>query len=254
MKTHSPLSLLPLLLLAGCASIDQAALIYSSRITGGLDLSASGTESQGVALNIGFKTVDFAYVPVAVAASAPGGRVTPLHATHNESAASAARRVQAEEDALRRVQKAAEKEVDARTQSLKALKANLKSKATEAEQEKVDRAERNLEAAQGALALANDAMNVPDPSRLTMKDAMSVYGSFNGRGEGAVGRDNPNGALTMGRVFSTGVAAQKLTRAALIEANSSCLQRYTNLVDRAPPASQPELAAAVGKVCKSVED
>lgn len=49
-----------------CAPLAQAPLVYSSKVSGGLDLSATSTETPGISLNIGYKAVDAAYVPVAV--------------------------------------------------------------------------------------------------------------------------------------------------------------------------------------------
>jgi hypothetical protein len=51
---------------SACAPLAQAPLVYSSKLSGGLDLSATSTESPGLSLNLGYKSVDAAYVPVAV--------------------------------------------------------------------------------------------------------------------------------------------------------------------------------------------
>lgn len=53
--------------LGGCAPLQQAPLVYSSKVTLGVDLSATATEQPGVSLNLGYKQIDAAYVPVAVA-------------------------------------------------------------------------------------------------------------------------------------------------------------------------------------------
>ena len=54
---------------AGCAPLEQAPLVYSSKSVVGVDLSATATEQPGLSANIGYKQVDAAYVPVAVAKS-----------------------------------------------------------------------------------------------------------------------------------------------------------------------------------------
>lgn len=54
-------------LAAGCAPLQQAPLVYSSKQSLGIDFSTATTEQPGLALNLGFKSVDAAYVPVAVA-------------------------------------------------------------------------------------------------------------------------------------------------------------------------------------------
>jgi hypothetical protein len=54
------------LVAAACAPLQQAPLVYSSKVTVGLDVSANVAENQGASVNIGVKTLDSAYVPVAV--------------------------------------------------------------------------------------------------------------------------------------------------------------------------------------------
>lgn len=51
----------------GCAPLQQAPLVYSSKVTVGIDVSGTTTEQPGVSINLGYKQVDAAYVPVAVA-------------------------------------------------------------------------------------------------------------------------------------------------------------------------------------------
>lgn len=64
-------SILAVLILAAitqaCAPLQQAPLVYSSKQSLGVDFSTATTEQPGLALNLGFKSVDAAYVPVAVA-------------------------------------------------------------------------------------------------------------------------------------------------------------------------------------------
>lgn len=62
-----PLIALAAAMCAGCAPLQQAPLVYSSKVTLGVDISTTSTESPGVALNLGYKQLDAAYVPVAVA-------------------------------------------------------------------------------------------------------------------------------------------------------------------------------------------
>ncbi|HEY1043300.1 MAG TPA: hypothetical protein VGE60_05505 [Telluria sp.] len=51
---------------AGCAPLQQAPLVYSSKVSVGVDVSATSTETPGVGVNVGYKQIDAAYVPVAV--------------------------------------------------------------------------------------------------------------------------------------------------------------------------------------------
>lgn len=69
-KTRRALSLALLGLaacLGACSPLAQAPLVYSSKQSLGLDVSTTSTETPGLSINLGFKGVDAAYVPVAVA-------------------------------------------------------------------------------------------------------------------------------------------------------------------------------------------
>lgn len=75
--------------LCACAPLQQAPLVYVSKIAVGIDLSSTSTESPGVSLTLGYKQVDAAYVPVAVAKPCDGStactdeayRLTPIVGT-----------------------------------------------------------------------------------------------------------------------------------------------------------------------------
>lgn len=60
------ISTLGTFILAGCAPLQQAPLLYSSKTIVGVDVSATTTETPGASISIGVKVVDAAYVPVAV--------------------------------------------------------------------------------------------------------------------------------------------------------------------------------------------
>lgn len=60
------LAIAAMVLTAGCAPLQQAPLVYASKVVVGLDVSSNATESPGISINIGVKTIDVAYVPVAV--------------------------------------------------------------------------------------------------------------------------------------------------------------------------------------------
>jgi hypothetical protein len=57
----------------GCAPLQQAPLVYASKISMGIDVASSSTEQPGFGINIGYKQVDTAYVPVAVARECKSG-------------------------------------------------------------------------------------------------------------------------------------------------------------------------------------
>ncbi|MBT9597959.1 MAG: hypothetical protein IV094_18410 [Vitreoscilla sp.] len=271
----------PLVALAACTALPQAALIYSSRVSGGLDISGGATDTQGVSLNIGFKTTDLAYVPVAVAASAPGSspsQLTPLTASHGEGISNPSidklseenrERLAAYVDAAMALAKARN---DLRSVEGDLIKAEKAEKATAAvtgtEPERLAAEKAKAEANQKrALVAAKqatlaEAQKVADAKMLEADesirmlqsqsiDAMSVYGQFNGTGGGSTpAASSPaSGQLAMGRVFSTGVAAQNLTQAAQQEARSLCITRFKELVAQVPAASQAEVAIKVTDVC-----
>lgn len=63
---------LSLAALSACAPLQQAPLVYSSKSVVGLDVSATTTETPGASFAFGWKSVDAAYVPVAVARTCEG--------------------------------------------------------------------------------------------------------------------------------------------------------------------------------------
>ena len=62
-----------MLVLSGCAHLEQAPLVYTSKTSFGLEVSTTSTESPGISMIVGFKQVDAAYVPVAVARKCGSG-------------------------------------------------------------------------------------------------------------------------------------------------------------------------------------
>jgi hypothetical protein len=84
---HKFLGLLVATSLCACAPLQQAPLVYASKIAVGIDISGTSTESPGISLTVGYKQVDAAYVPVAVAkpcdAAASPDAVPSPSCTHN---------------------------------------------------------------------------------------------------------------------------------------------------------------------------
>lgn len=62
--------------LAGCAHLEQAPLVYTSKTTLGIEVSTASAEAPGLAMSVGFRQVDAAYVPVAVARPCPANGVS----------------------------------------------------------------------------------------------------------------------------------------------------------------------------------
>ncbi len=74
-------------LAAGCASTKQAGLIYSSTVSMGLGMDVKAADASApVSINIGFKTLDVAYVPVAVMETNAAGKenVEKIWASHTQ--------------------------------------------------------------------------------------------------------------------------------------------------------------------------
>ena len=53
--------------MSACTHLEQAPLVYTSRTALGVDVSAGTADSPGLSMTVGYKQVDAAYVPVAVA-------------------------------------------------------------------------------------------------------------------------------------------------------------------------------------------
>ncbi|MDO9473310.1 MAG: hypothetical protein Q7J28_09650 [Caulobacter sp.] len=62
------------LLATACAPLMQAPLVYTSKDQVGINLATTSTEAPGIEISLGYKGVDAAYVPVAVARECPKGQ------------------------------------------------------------------------------------------------------------------------------------------------------------------------------------
>jgi hypothetical protein len=236
--------------LTACTTVPQAGLVYSSRIVGGLDISSNATQTQGLSVNIGFKTEDFAYVPVAVAASGVPSAPGPLYAEHSEAIEDAVKRLPPDERVRVEAALAADRTRASALHRRDSIRGQLRR--AEAEEKKgltpqrpiadlkteVARADQQLTQAEEALKSAQEAAAGELPKLgIKLRDAMSVFGQFNGNSTGEVGKESLKGGLRMGRVFSTGVAAQRLGEAAKLEAAQGCLAVVERLLPAAPASA-----------------
>lgn len=194
--------------LFGCAAIPQAGLIYSSTnvIGVGMKVSAAGADSP-VDISVGFKSHDFAYVPVAVGEgkTSANGQVVEISNTHNIWAS--------------------------HTQS-EGTTANCKSLRDEANTTK-------------DLALKATKLRAVANACDNKRDALSVYGQFDGRTD-ASGKERAVN-LAVGRVFSTGIAAQNVSHAARMIAHAECVKAIRSVF----PATgkEAEALAAITANC-----
>lgn len=235
--------------MTACAPLHQAPLVYSSKVTFGIDVSSSVTENPGGAISIGYKQVDAAYVPVAVAIPCPSvsnNCQDPMYhlkvlkgsndqrtgdKVSEEKLAAAVKLLNEVQNAKslledrQTLEKLAQQSVDAadaRSQ-VKGLSGAEFKEATD----NLNKAKGDLAAAQnataGARAVVNTfgadeiatATNIVNSSPLR-GDAYSVFGSFDGATRSTISANTSDGAkgdasLIVGKVFSTGVASQLLT-------------------------------------------
>lgn len=268
------------LLLVGCTSLPQAALIYSSRVSGGVDISSSATDTNAVSASIGYKSVDFAYVPLAVAPPVPAsgaagqGESAPLmrlFASHGEGAMDARNlppeqreRITAYAEATAELAKLQNKvkSVQGEINKLKETPQPAGAASAADRSSQLQRHEGLLKDAQAAvteqtklveqrLQEAGRAIEMLTSRRV---DAMSVYGRFDNTGSAqtpapAASAAGLSAGLTVGRVFSTGVAAQHLTEAGKYEARTNCYAQYMKVVNLAPEAERPAMAAKANQAC-----
>lgn len=261
-------------LLAACGGMQQASLLYSSRVSGGLDISTAAADGQGLSFSLGYKSTDLAVVPVAVAASGATGkgaidrligtygnsvstksleslpeeqksRLTAAITAH-QAASIAAGNLRSAEGQRRSAERAVAEALAASQPSTQQVAALQREQALVAKRTK-ELAEAD-EAAKAAAAAATEAIAM---LQNRSEDALSVYGRFDQTGSGDTGASAAtSGQLTVGRVFSTGVAAQHLTVAARTEARSACLVRFTTMVGLLTDAAKrAELALQVKDVC-----
>lgn len=315
-------SLMAAPMLSGCLPLEQAPLVYTSRIQMGVGVAAGQPESPGLDVNIGFKGLDAALVPVAYAkhcgAKADKGcnavkyDVQVVHGSNKLSAASLldeqttqrlldtiatgnnAIKANSEQRAdlereLREVGTLKEKESllaaltpppptpttdhagaaitpaaapltaeqNAQAVKLKAEIDRLRDIKPGETQAKIDRLNKQNEDTAKSVA-ANEADLRKLLARRSTKsgddkeDALSVYGSFNGSATG----DRNGAGLTLGKVFSTGIAAQFIAQGLAASAPASavaqCLRSAHDLLGKVTNATAAEREALLTS-CKPAE-
>jgi predicted nucleic acid-binding Zn-ribbon protein len=286
------------LLVGACAPMEQVPLVYSSKVLGGAHVEAGTPENPGLSVNLGFKTLDAAYVPVAVAKWCQSGtscendiyKPMPVAGTSDEDTNSPlqvelkgvneriAKLEQQKSEAVAQLNRLndLEKESRERKSRIEALTKSVQDLAAAAslsgeDTEKLATARLELKAAEDfeapetikaraaavsatitgltssiaeATTRQNELRAMVASSRLDKKsDAYSVYGSF----EGNTGGNSGGATLALGKVFSTGVAAQNLTQgireAARDASRADCLRAAGKAADAAAAAGDTTLAA-----------
>lgn len=278
----------------GCAPMEQAPLVYSSTAQFGVQMAGGAPDTPGLSVNIGFKSVDAAYVPVAIAkycGSKPeadcenaiyelqkisgsnkrGGKsqvdpkllaevelrlLTNRREVDRENSAIAVakgqllsnavlrdngKKLEAEKALLATAPEGETAEAKAaREKRLKELEVELKKVSGLRSDESLNQSIANRTAKiNGLLPLIEADAGTAERMRATRNaeesnekdDAYSVYGSFNGGS-----RANSEGAaLELGKVFSTGVAAQNVTQgiqdASVLSAQAGCMEKVLKVAE-----------------------
>lgn len=277
--------------ITACTPLQQAPLVYSSKVVVGVDISSPTAEQPGASVNIGYKLVDIAYVPVAVAkpcekldkdnpkVSVEGCaddiyKIFPISGSSTKDNQASSN--QNADDALKLKKEIADLNAD-----VTKLKADIELRKERAEEEKLqlDTAKTKLEKAvaesdkskpisptvsilqQKSTTLATSAATSEseiidkeksialktaelekkriDLSKLEdrQNDSYSVFGSFDSATKSKVDTKEKsiNANVSLGKVFSTGIAAQNLTQGLRDQfANSSlstCMLSAQNIIN-----------------------
>lgn len=236
-------------LAAGCTPLSQAGLVYSSQVQVGVSLASGTAETPGIKLNLGVTASDIAYVPVVVGTCAAGQqncnqRLVVVTGENN--------RDHSEGD---------EENPDGGGGSDPGRKAMREDSGLQAKQPTppgappVEGPPEAARAGADAAAAATNAVVKQRDSSDDIRDALSVYGTFDtngGAGAPATG-GSATGTLRMGRTFSTGVASQHLTRgiadSARVAALTACYNAAQTTAAGAPEADRAALLARLGDAC-----
>lgn len=302
MKSTNVLMLAPVaLIICACAPLQQAPLLYSSKTTVGVDLSASTTETPGASISLGVKLVDAAYVPVAVSKDSQLNRsgeikafdILRIEAIYGEGVTGSKLDSLTDENkekikkylSAKNEEDSAKNEFDRVVEDLNTIQSSPQNvgeavsgappndgfptnnidgapKRPKENQEQInalkarrERSENNWKAKkEKADALFSAAAEAASLLRTDKHDAMSVYGRFDSKGDGAAG-SSPSASLTVGKIFSTGVASQNLTEAvkndSRYSATAHCLDGIKTLVDKlSEQAKKDELIGKIYNLCK----
>lgn len=259
-----------LLMLTGCATLPQAALVYSSRVSFGVTVTSAAASASGPTLSIGYDQLDAAYVPVTVARENKDG--TSDQALEQIRAKYSDDQPHLDQDAADNLAKLtdylqAKKTADvtkssidqlssqkAPVDSLKSQVAETSSRLSRLKAARMDtreassqllEAKEQLVSAQAhnqaidtqinqltpSLTAAEQTASAKQPAALeaarqlglAKEDALSVYGRFDGKSDA----QTATVGLAIGKVFSTGIAAQSLAegakQAAAMDAYTNCL-------------------------------
>ncbi|WP_434702361.1 hypothetical protein J3P85_15810 [Pseudomonas sp. Z1-12] len=227
---HRLLVVLAFIAIAGCTS--KTPLIFVSKTSVGVDVSAPGTGTGEFAASIGVNTLDAAYVPVVERIK------TGAEQIHEVKSGESLTAPEREKLAALLV-----KQIDTETQNINTLQ-NANSGASDKKiqdaQEQIDHARQRVQ------ALSVNLSNV-----LSRDDALSVFSAFDSN---TLLRADSAGQ-GIGKVFATGLAAQNIARnfSQQAQAQASCKEKIApTAATLAAQADQPskDLAIKLLEACK----
>lgn len=292
---------------SACTPLPQASLVYSASQQIGVGVAAGTPETPGLVVNIGFRSLNAAYVPVAVAGHCQVAgadecrelalRLLELRARHNLGTATSADAlvmqnlelaitrqvvraatlqglIAGDENIIREIEQTTLRRIALETErsqlaGLAEATAEQRQRQTEVNSElaaipaPAARAEADsrlstnrLELQQVTASLTSDRTRLSEIQQRqnsqrsdATEDAFSVFGSFDGSAGG-----NAEGAnIDVGQVFSTGVAAQHLTRGLQAAAvTTACLNAVQAIGPTiADPAQRIEFLRTGIAICRN---
>lgn len=304
-KTKATLPLLvSVSLLAACYPMEQAPLVYSSKVQMGVHLSGGTTDTPGVELSIGYKDFDIAMVPVAVAKHCAAVDQSDCISTiyhmqtvlGDRSNSSNDEPIQTQLDDYKNQELAAiekERELGEKYSNLSKQLADFKKwkqlddeiNATgitpeeqltktqlrdeigdyskfdiDAKTNESGILKTGLDAATSTISAAREGqkrleVSLTGSHNLGRKDALSVFGSFDGDANAGTDTQNKNasGKLAVGKVFATGIAAQIYADAQKEAVINQCVFSMESSASKisatGDTANATKLRLAIPKVC-----
>lgn len=292
-------------LLASCAPLQQAPLLYSSKTSVGIDLTTSTTETPGASISVGVKIVDAAYVPVAVSKdtqTSKNGETKPfdierIEAVYGEGSTGSQLDYLTEENKKKITAYLEEKKnesiaksnfenqkskIDNTKKEIELIKISINkivdplamqgaseddeknkeinNRALDSKTQQLGLEEADFNKLKGELESqtkrANDAFVEASKAasllRTDKRDAMSVYGRFDGTTDNET--KTLSSKLTVGKIFSTGVAAQNLTEAVKLDGLStsiaSCMEALKELTtSKSSDDIKKDISGKINEIC-----
>ena len=237
----------------GCSPLEQAPLVYSSAATFGVSTGVNTTETLGFDIVLGYRHVDAAYVPVAVAKKSDNCNsdqkifegmctVVPIAASKSDLRS----RSKPMDESDKKTYLLLQTEIDSLKRNISVDEASLKSNQenllsiTDASDPNKIRVENTISSLISSVSSQKSNLDVKNNELRNFKeefgigeyaedgskkDAYSVYGSFESNSHWFFESQKSTVSNGLRKVFSTGVAAQTLTEAELIKSSYECFAK-----------------------------